>query len=345
MHPEEPPAPAGPGPRADWEPPYPAHSSRFGSEVRDPVISYVACQSRSEDALREATNLLEQFLGRAEGPDFHERSAFRDEHGFVNEVFACYWLDRDRYDAWTTASGFAVWLHHPDRLASEVGVWQETILVSLDRLETIAGRPDYGIARAAANPGETTRAHAYFGSMRHRIGAAARAPLDTPLDTPLPHRPAAAGRPTHGFLLRVRPPANMAVIRSGQDWTAVGGDELRTYLDEVHPRLLEGMAFLRDQPAATGCLSCRFMTERGPDGGEASRSSGLAMFLSLRHLEEWSRGHPTHLAIFNSFWAMVRKHWDGRNLRLWHEVCVLREDNPDFVYVNCHEATGLLRWF
>ncbi|WP_281175615.1 phenylacetaldoxime dehydratase family protein [Muricoccus aerilatus] len=297
-------------------------------------------QSRSESDLWDALPCVRLFLEAASGPDFEEYSGYRDARDFTNEVFACYWLDRARHDAWLRSSGFVEWLEHPDRLGGKVGIWQETIHVSLDRMETIAGQPDYGIARAALNKGDTTRAHAYFGSMRHRIGAASRDGLESSLAT----FPLEAARLTCGLLVRVLPPANMAVIRSGQDWGAVQDDELRTYLGEVHPKLVQGMEFLRDYPADAGCYSCRFMMEQGPDRKPTKRSSGFAMFLSLRHLEKWSRSHPTHLAIFESFWAMVRKYENARNLRLWHEVIVVGDENPEFIYVNCHDRTGLLRW-
>jgi aldoxime dehydratase len=185
------------------------------------------------------------------------------------------------------------------------------------------------------------REHAYFGSMRHRIEAASVDPLAGSRQ----RLPSPVRREAKGAFVRVAPPSNLAVIRSGQDWSRCAGEELQTYLDDVHPRLIEGMNFLRDHPEETGCCACRFMEERDEEGRTRSGSAGFAMFLSLQHLEAWSKSHPTHLAIFNSFHRMIQRHRNARGLRLWHEVCVLEADNRDFIYVNCHADTGLLRWF
>jgi len=325
-------------PHADWQPPYPAHSARFGSDVRTPVIAYFGCQSQRDAALSEPVAAIEAFLARGTRPDYCDRAFFTDRQGYLNELLVGHWLDETRYDAWLSDSGYQGWLDHQDRLRGDVGVWQETFCVPLDRLETIAGKPDYGLARAAINKGTEVREHAYFGSMRHRIPIASTDPLHGAAVDPSSGQP----RATRGSMVRVTPPENLAVIRSGQDWTRCIGEELATYLSDVHPKLIEGMNYLRDHPEQTGCCACRFAVERDAGGGEATRSFGFAMFVSLRHLETWSKSHPTHLAIFNSFHRMIQKHKDARGLRLWHEVLVLGQPNRDFVYVNCHERTGLL---
>lgn len=306
------------------------------------MIAYFGCQSAVADSgLQEAVNALRQHLMRGTRPDYCDRSYYTDARGFSNEVLIGYWLDEARYDAWLANSGFVAWLDDPDRLIGGIGIWLETICIPLERLETIAGKPEYGIARAATNKGTEVREHAYFGSMRHRIGIAA----DDPLHSSHQGLPSPIRRETKGALVRIAPPANLAVIRSGQDWSRCAGEELQTYLGDVHPRLIEGMNFLRDHPEETGCCACRFMEERDEDGGERAASFGFAMFLSLQDLEAWSKSHPTHLAIFNSFHRMIQRHKNARGLRLWHEVCVLEEGNRDFIYVNCHPDTGLLRWF
>ena len=65
----------------------------------------------------------------------------------------------------------------------------------------------------------------------------------------------------------------------------------------------------------------------------------MGWFDELRSLEEWAKSHPTHLAIFNSFLAMVGK-LEGRiGLRLWHEVAALP---PGGVTVASSELSPLL---
>lgn len=103
-------------PRPDWEPPYPAHSSRFGSNVRQPVIAYFGCQSAEVDSGLQAVDALREHVKRGTRPDYCDRSHYKDGQGFFNEVLIGYWLDEARYDAWLADSGFVTWLNHPDRL-------------------------------------------------------------------------------------------------------------------------------------------------------------------------------------------------------------------------------------
>ncbi|QUS41945.1 phenylacetaldoxime dehydratase family protein [Tardiphaga alba] len=328
-------------PRPDWNPPYPAHASKFGSDVHQPVISYFGLQGGQEHDIDAAIAHLRAFLKQSAVPDFVDHSFYIDQRGVRNEVLTAYWLSSHRYEQWLAKSEYEQWLKSDDRLIADIGVWHETIRVPVERLETISGKKqEFGIARAANNKGTEVREHAYWGAMRHRLEVSASDCLESPVKQLVDGKPDTMGR-----MIRIKPPVNTAIIKSGQDWTECTGAELDTYRGEVHPRLVEGMNFLRDNPVETGCFSCRFMTERGADSSARLATFGFAIFKSLEDLEAWSKTHPTHLAIFNSFHGMVKKHPEGRNLKLWHEVVVLDGDNPDFVYVNCHPETGLLRWF
>ncbi len=105
------------------------------------------------------------------------------------------------------------------------------------------------------------------------------------------------------------------------------------------------MTFLAENPLETGCATCRFMEETGLDASPRPRSFGLAYFLSLQHLEDWSKSHPTLLAIFGEFQNMAVKHNFELGLRLWHEVSALPAEGCAFDYVNCDPETGLLPYF
>jgi|SRR5665213_1498463 len=153
------------------------------------------------------------------------------------------------------------------------------------------------------------------------------------------------GCPVVGRRLRINVPENLAVIRSGQDWTDCAGTELAQYDDSVRPALVEGMTFLRDHPDETGCCDLRFADETSHDGAPLKKSFGLGYFLTLGHLEKWAATHPTHLAIFSKFLTMAREHGANLKLKLWHEVSVLPAAGQVFEYVNCHPGTGLLPYF
>ena len=85
--------------------------------------------------------------------------------------------------------------------------------------------------------------------------------------------------------------------------------------------------------------------ETDAQGMPLKRSFGLGYFLTLGHLEQWAASHPTHLAIFARFIAMLRQYKFKVGLRLWHEVSVLPQGDQIFEYINCNPATGLLPYF
>ena len=103
------------------------------------------------------------------------------------------------------------------------------------------------------------------------------------------------------------------------------------------------MDFIATTPEETGCACSRFSKELTLDGKEINKTFGFAYFLTLGHLEKWSKTHPTHLAIFHSFLEMAQS-LGQIDLKLWHEVSVLPEGQV-FEYLNCHPKTGLLPWF
>lgn len=137
-------------------------------------------------------------------------------------------------------------------------------------------------------------------------------------------------------------PENLCLIRSAQDWSACRGDERDSYLRDVHPMLKKGMTFLMENPAETGCLTCRFIEQLTHDGDADDKTFGMAYFVDMSRLEAWSKSHPTHLAIFGSFMSLAQRLGGTITLRLWHEVAVLQADWTRLEYINCHRRTGLL---
>jgi hypothetical protein len=178
--------------------------------------------------------------------------------------------------------------------------------------------------------------------MRDRIMASSESELRSEYGDRLPRMGATT---TLNRRLRVTIPENLAVIRSGQDWTNVSGCELSQFTESVQPALLEGMMFLRDHSDDTGCCDLRFAEEIDRDGATLKKTFGFGYFLTLAHLEKWSSTHPTHLAIFAKFLTMVRELGADLKLKLWHEVSVLPSTDQLFEYVNCHPDTGLLPYF
>ncbi len=210
-------------------------------------------------------------------------------------VLLGYWTDPLRHTRWGVRSDVMAAVARP-------GVVVETAIIPADRWETLHSTDHVTPGVRNLLPAALTDVHEYWGAARDRIGASAGSDL----------------RAEPGGLV----PGNVCLIRSGQIWTHCDEREREIYFGEVEPNLTAGIDFLDDHPA-TGCLSARFLREQTLDGEDLESTSFVGWFDELRSLEQWAKSHPTHLAIFDSFLAMVAK-LEGRiGLRLWHEVAAI----------------------
>jgi len=150
---------------------------------------------------------------------------------------------------------------------------------------------------------------------------------------------------TKGKHVRLTAPENLCLIHSAQNWTHCPDGEREYYLENVHPVLIKGMTYLSENGPETNCLDCRFIEEADSDGHPIPQSCGFAYFRTMADLEAWAKSHPTHLAIFGEFHKMVGKYEGQLDLKLWHEVVVVDQDQGTFDYINCHNQTGLMRVF
>jgi len=149
-----------------------------------------------------------------------------------------------------------------------------------------------------------------------------------------------------GSRRRVQVPGkqNLAIIRSGQDWSNTYPEERTLYLETMHPVMVKGMDFLRDDGHEVGCYSCRLMDIVDPVSHKPDKEKtfGLAYFDNLSSLEGWSRQHKTHLNIFGRFLQYARELNNNISARFFHEVLVLTSEQQLFEYIGCHEKTGML---
>ena len=210
-------------------------------------------------------------------------------------VFLGYWDDPAAYRRWRDRPEVVAALALP-------GVLEEAAVIPADRWETLHSTDEVTPGVRSLSPVKPTDVHEYWGAARDRIPASASSDLAFEPDTPLP--------------------ANLCLIRSGQIWHHCGEDERTLYFEQVVPSLSAGIEFLARNPD-TGCISSRFLREQTLDGEDLDSTSFVGWFRDLASLEAWSRSHPTHLAIFNSFLSMVDKLGGQIQLRLWHEVSVL----------------------
>jgi aldoxime dehydratase len=327
----------------DWRPPAPAWSASFARQATPVVMAYYGTQLKSADAVG-AERRLAKFFESIDAPANVETASYVDRAGCRNLLSSAYWTDPVRYESWRRSSGFAAWWSDPARQHDPQGYFREILTVAPDRFETIFTRDCLvGVAKTSKCPVVgPIREHNYWGSMRDRLAASVNDDLRSVHGDRLPRLGSTA---TARRRLRVTVPENLAVIRSGQDWTDCAGSELAQYDESVRPALTEGMSFLRDHPDETGCCDLRFAEETDRSGSPLKKSFGLGYFLTLGHLEKWASTHPTHLAIFARFLTMVREHGSDLKLKLWHEVSVLPAADQVFEYINCHPETGLLPYF
>jgi aldoxime dehydratase len=194
-------------------------------------------------------------------------------------------------------------------------------------------RPE-GVAHLARSMSGEIREHAYWGSMRDRLPAS---------QTDALRGDGAGAVPLPGHHVLMSGIENLALIRSGQDWSDTQGDERRLYLQQIEPKLREAMDFQRDHGSEIGCLENRYLIHVDEQFLPLERSYGLSWWRDLDRMERWAESHPSHVEIFAAFMRMVQQMNFKLQLRLYHEVSVLRAANQSFEYLNCHPKTGLLR--
>lgn len=318
---------------------------RFTLRWNDPVATIIS-QYHGMQLCNDEWDWQAEFFARvqasfaeADGPAAHEIMRFIDAAGQTNAVIVSYWTDPTRHARWSTNAALSRWLDEDARLTEHAGYWRETIAVPYDRHETIYSAPSYriGLGRLPGTAVEHMTTNGYFGAARDRFPVSA---ID-PLESPLPHLPAARTAESHGRRLFAMAPLNMTAIRSGQFWEPAGEEQLADYVDNLQPKLMRGMQHLAEQHQANGTMSLRVMTNLDPNGGDRRETSVLGYFLALDRLEAWAKSHETHLDIYRHAIAMNRLHQERREVVTWHEVFIVPVGTM-FEYINCHPQTGLL---
>lgn len=326
----------------NWEPPVPAWSADIKSDCTEVVICYIGYQVNNELSKEPVGfhNWHNVLQGIANAPIHVERGSMVDTENYRNDFYISYWDSKEDYEKWRGSVAFSDWWNKDERLNEEFGYWSETMIVPTERFETLFSTEDKaGAAVMFKDFKGPIREHNYFGGMRDRLKVSEVNLLEGN-DKELIKQ---SKIETIGKRIHLKTPKNLAVIRSAQNLTKCKGEELERYMSKVYPHLIKGMEFIATNPKETGCACSRFSEELTLDGRETKKTFGFAYFLTLEHLEKWSKTHPTHLAIFHSFLEMAQS-LGQIDLKLWHEVSVLPEGQV-FEYLNCHPKTGLLPWF
>ena len=276
-------------------------------------------------------------------PSFWEVTSVVDKKGAYNIAVVAYWPSTDVHRGWQEKAGFNTWWQSSDREMDGHGWFQEVLCPTLDRFETVFSNPEHpeGAANMQEKISGEMEEHAYWGSMRDRLAAAQDDELKGTKWND-------GGNDSHANDMsskRVRVPGkpNLCVIRSGQDWSDTLPEERKLYLETIHPVLVKGMDFLRDEGRQTGCYAMNLWDVVDSNSYEANqdRTFGLGFFDDLASLEEWSKSHQTHVNIFGGFLMYAKKLNNVLSLRLFHEIYVLEQGQQFFEYIGCHEESGM----
>jgi len=336
---------ASPGDEPEgWKPAFPAWVPAGSAIASEIVFACFGIQSRGphlEDFLQFHSWFNEASSGKF-APAHLELAEYIDQTGFSNNVYFAYWESTIDYEAWEAKNCDSGYWTSQDRLSGSAGIWREVSVVPSRRLEALISgveRKRYGLSALSSLPPEPTQTHGYWGSMRDRIPAAAEAALGVNHAPSIKKLKNVASLGVH---LRIMPPENLCIIRSGQDWSGCSSAEVQGYFSDIYPHLVAGMKFLDENPIETNCVSCRFLSGIENNGIGNHSSSAIAYFMQLSDLEKWSKQHKTHLRIFGSMIKYLEKNLFKSNLNLWHEVYILAIPKYPFEYLNCHPSTGII---
>jgi aldoxime dehydratase len=320
-----------------FTPPYPSFSARFPTDVVSVVMAWFGVQHRADApaevaaAAEAEVTALAGRLARDDGAGSVDRARYVDEAGHLTTVVIAYWTDPERYARW--ASSGPGWTD-PGHRRDGLGYFLELLTPSVDRFETLFSNDRLeGVARLAGGLSGEIREHGYWGGARDRIPLAQTDPLE----------PVGSPGGTDDGVVRVTGQHNLALIRSGQEWSETTGEERRMYVEDVEPVLRAGMDFLRDDGRSIGCYASRYMTVLDTENRPLDKTFGMSWWHSLEEMDTWAESHPTHVAIFRVAMRYLGTMGAAAKLRLYHEVTVAAADQQRFEYLDCHPSTGLLR--
>jgi aldoxime dehydratase len=324
-----------------WLPPVPMYSARGGDSIESLVMAYFGVQAKG-DAMKGRLcaafqNILDSFK-HPHGPSRHDLVQFVDGQGYLNLIAVGYWVDPAEYDTWNESPAVSRWWSSDDRLKEGVGYFREVLSPRMEQFETIFTHehgPLEGVSILLGSMSDPIIEHGYWGSMRDRVPLSQTDSMD-----PSGELVVKQGAPAAGGRVIVSGHQNLALIRSGEDWSLTQGEERRTWFEDIEPVLHEGMNYLRDEGLEAGCYCNRYVHHMDEDGNPLEKGFGVSLWRSLSDLEKWAESHHTHLQIFVTFNRLAKKF---KELTLYHEVSVFDASNQYFEYINCHPQTGVLR--
>ncbi|KXH57969.1 hypothetical protein CSAL01_02626 [Colletotrichum salicis] len=334
-------------------PPVPRWQLTLGKDVQKVFTAYIGVQPHrsaidNSTAVKQATDAIEAWLST----DTEDRPLSAESFNHLEgddapnaHIWVLYWDDPVKGETSLHKLDFtSIYAKLAPENRMLVGLWRESFTTPISRLETNYSGLDYlpGLARL---PETGTREHqlsAYWGAARDRIPASAHDLFekDEDADITRPENiPGGVGQHFTGTNYH-----NMVHIRSGQFWENCCPEEAESYETELEPTLKAGLGYLWENREKGGAMGLRFLGNRDIDGHTKKETCGAGFFTDLSSLEEWSKKHRSHLAIYIGAIKHAKTWGESRKFRTWHEVSVLKRGEATFEYLNCLPVTGVMRF-
>ena len=155
-------------PSTNYQPPFPAYSARFASELKDLVMAIIGVQ-RPDQSLPQ-TQEFDKIITFVRdctiqsSPRHWDAASVVDTSGFFNEVAIVYWPSKSDFEQWRADSGFDSWWSSLET-SPEHGWFLEVFLPTVDRFETVFS--DTSVTEGAGHMQESLSGpiqnHVYWG--------------------------------------------------------------------------------------------------------------------------------------------------------------------------------------
>ena len=320
---------------------YPGRVVAFPDGVSHLIFAMIGIQSPHAAEREQFASKIVALCDTSGGPGRVERCAFIDNAGVPCEMILTYAIDREAHRSWWHSEPVqSWWASCVDKANADTGYWREILSTDKDRFNYAAGVEDK-VGSAAVLPLAPSKTFGYWGSYRDRLPAS----KEDSFDSKFSDVPPILSQQTKGRRVSVSIPDNLCLIREGQAWGNCSPEEKTVWDEQMAAVVDEWVGFLASDPHVTGCLSVRQCNELELDGGAQPKQCQIAFLLSLGHIEHAARTHIAHLAVHKAFVKMYREPSFDPKMHVWVEVHILKKDDLDTEYVNCHEKTGLIPFF
>lgn len=319
---------------------YPGRIVRFPTGTERLIVTLLGVQGEDPAARHAFIDDCTRLAQGAAGPARLERGECVDASGMPTSLLMAYWSDSTAAATWWDSQPVSEFWQ---ALSSDgaLGYFVERMNLKSERFNYAAGTEDKH-GSAAVLPLEPSSTFGYWGAYRDRLPASKTDKFESLLEK-LSVNP---NKPTHGQRIKVEIPDNICYIREGQGWGDCEPVEREIWEAQMDGVVGEWVARLGGDPVATGCMSIRDCAEFDAVNGAAiDRRTQIAFLLSLGHIEQAARTDPAHLAVHGAFVKMYREPQFKPKMHVWVEVGVMKKNELDTEYVNCHPGTGLLPYF